>query len=208
MKLEGVVGACELADIFHLLSSTARQGVLVVSKGRIRRKLYFGPEGVTLFFDSNRTSHLLGQILLGSGIVSEEVLKATLEKQRATGQPLGQILCSLGAARPEQVEEALAYQLREELFHLLTWEDAHFEFHEGAQHPIDPGRSYSRTPSFNTDAILMEAARRADEWQRLRQVIPSGDAVPLRTPADAAPTVQAACTSWPQACITPGTWEA
>jgi len=188
MKLEGVVGACELADIFHLLSSTTRCGVLVVSKGEARRKLYFGPEGVTLFWDSQRASHLLGQILLARGVVSEKVLRVCLEKQGATGLPLGQILCNVGACRPEHVEEALAYQLREELYHVLSWEKAHFKFHEGASHPVDPGRSYSRTPSFNTDAIIMEAARRADEWQRIREVITSEHAVPLRSAPDVALT--------------------
>jgi len=188
MKLEGVLGACDLPDIFHLLSSTGRRGVLVVSRGGTERKLYFGPEGITLLFDTSRASRLLGQILLARGIIDEKVLNLALERQRAFPLPLGEILCDLGAARPEQVEDALAYQLREELFHILTWQDARFKFHEGGERPIEAGRSYSRTPSFNPEAIIMEAARRADEWQRIRQVITSEHAVPLKTSPDVALT--------------------
>ena len=182
MKLEGIVRATEMPDIFHLLSASGREGVLVVSKGGARRRVYFGAEGVTLFFDSRRACHLLGQILVGRGIITAEILENALKKQQETGIPLGEILCNSGATRPEQVESALTYQLREELFDVLTWENARFQFLDNADRPTDTGRTYARTPSFNTDAVIMEVARRADEWHRIRELISSEHVVLLKVP--------------------------
>lgn len=180
MKFEGVVGACELPDIFHLLSSSGRQGILMISKGDARRQVYFDREGVTLLFEASRFDRLLGQILLARGAISEGDLKSALERQRTSRRPLGEVLRNLGATRPDDVKDALTYQLREELFSLLTWENATFEFLEDTPRPAGSGRSYLRTPSFNPDAIIMEAARRADEWPRIRSLIGSPDSVLLR----------------------------
>ena len=187
MKFEGIVGTCELPDIFHLLSSSGRLGALVVTQGRRQKRVYFTSAGITLPFDTEQSNRLLGQILLARGIITEKHLRAALERQRAAKLPVGEILVNLGAATAEDVADALNYQLREDLFDLLTWEKATFEFEEGAS-PAAGGRSYARTPTFNTDAVVMEAARRADEWKRIRAAIPSSRAVPRRVEGAAGAT--------------------
>ncbi len=187
MKFEGVVGTSDLPDIFQLLVSSGRVGALVVNQGRVQKRVFFTPEGVTLPFDTEQSNRLLGQILLARGLITEPQLVAALERQRASKMPIGEILVNLGATKAEAVQEALAYQLREDLFDLLTWEKAAFEFEEGAA-PPKGGRAFLRTPTFNPDEIVMEAARRADEWKRIRAAIPSGRAVPLRVEGAPAPS--------------------
>ena len=180
MKLKGTARASELPEIFHMLSSNERHGVLEINRQGAVRKVYFGPQGVKLFYESGRSRNLLGQILIGKGVINEKTLHAALKDQKTSKLPLGEILCDSGAAKQKDVEEALTYQLREELFDLLTWEDAQFEFHEGADEPKEFGRSYLQRPHFNPNASIMEAARRADEWQRIREVIRSEQSVLLR----------------------------
>ncbi len=190
MKFEGIVGTCDLPDIFQLISSSGRIGALVVTSGRRKRRVYFGADGITLPFDTEHSARLLGQILLARNIITEPQLHSALERQHSAKIPVGEILVNAGAATEEQVSDALTYQLREELFDLLTWEKATFEFEEGALPPTGAGRSYAKSPAFNTDATVMEAARRADEWKRIRKAVPSGRAVPVATP-DAASKLDA-----------------
>ena len=178
MKFEGIVGTCDLPDIFQLISSSGRIGALVVSAGHRKRRVFFSRDGITLPFDTDHSARLLGQILLARSVITEDQLHTALDRQHAAKYPLGEILVNIGAATDEQVTEALTYQLREELFDLLTWEKATFEFEEGALPPTG-GRNYTKTPTFNTDATVMEAARRADEWKRIRKAIPNGRAVPI-----------------------------
>ena len=195
MKFEGTVGTSDLPDIFQLLASSGRVGALVVNQGRWQKRVYFTPDGITLPFDTEQSNRLLGQILLARGVITEPQIMSALERQRTSKLHLGEILVNLGALKAEQVLEALNYQLREELFDLLTWEKATFAFEEDATPPTG-GRSYARTPTFNPDAIVMEAARRADEWKRIHAAISSGRAVPLRVAGvemaldDDAPTVR------------------
>src|SRR5690606_8960837 len=55
-------------------------------------------------------------------------------------------------------------EMEEEIYDLFFWTDAHFEFYEGAT--SIPGRDglIDRRFVFSTDTLIMEAARRIDEW--------------------------------------------
>jgi len=57
-----------------------------------------------------RKKHLLGDILLSDGIVSDEQVKDALSKQRITRARLGEVLVMLGYAGRRDVEMALEKQ--------------------------------------------------------------------------------------------------
>lgn len=55
---------------------------------------------------------LLGQLLLASDTITADDLQEALHRQRLSGEPLGQILLSMGAIAPRQLERALQAQSR------------------------------------------------------------------------------------------------
>lgn len=59
---------------------------------------------------------LLGSVLLQAGVISSDSLSRALQLHTSSGMALGQCLIQLGAATPEQIAGAVAYQdrLREE----------------------------------------------------------------------------------------------
>ena len=159
----------------------------MVKRQEETRRVQFTPQGVTLLFETETETRLLGTILLRRGKITRTQLDKTLELQKTTKRRLGELLVQMGMARADEVNEALAQQLGEELFDLLTWDGASFDFKEGAVEtevtPTAPGtggRRYESTPLFEVGSILMEAARRADEWKRIHGVLTSTKTLLIR----------------------------
>ncbi len=65
----------------------------------------------------------------------------------------------------------------EAVFALATWTKGHFQFLPGEESP-------KRTITFSNTNLLMEAARRLDEWKVLAKKIPSLDLIPAFHPPD------------------------
>lgn len=192
MKLHGQAGSTELFEVFQLLSNSQKTGVLTVKRKNEVRTVQFTLGGVTLLFESTEATKRLGDILVHRGRITRKQLKKALELQQTTRRKLGELLIQIGAVKAESVNDALAYQLEEELFDLLRWEGATFDFKEGqpAAHEsrtddeTTAKRKYQTTPYFDVSSILMEAARRADEWKRIHGVLTSSKTVLIRRTQD------------------------
>ena len=79
------------------------------------------------------------------------------------GRRLGDILVDLGAITRRELDRQLKAQIEEAVFELLRWSEGYFRFEEGA-----PYHAAVEAPvRFPTEALLMEAARRIDEWSRI-----------------------------------------
>lgn len=189
MKLEGQAGSSELFDLFQLLASTHRRGNLSVKLGQQERKVLFTEAGVTLMFEAEGHRLRLGDILVRRGRITRNQIEQVLQLQKTTGKKVGELLVQLGILKAEQVKEALAYQLEEELFELLTWEGATFHFLDENEAPVEQpsedadakSRKYHQDlPYFNIQTILMEAARRADQWGEIRKILKSEQTILIR----------------------------
>ena len=122
---------------------------------------------------------LLGQQLLREGKLEEEELRRALELQRKDPtQRLGAILTEMGSVDRNEVQRQLRFQIEETIYDLLGWEEGYFRFEETGERPEGPVR-------VRVDSLLMEGARRVDEWARLESRVPSPDAVPVLAAGEA-----------------------
>jgi hypothetical protein len=110
--------------------------VSTIDKSILRKSSHSRPaaprsEDVTEHRDLRLTQEfLLGSILLQASVISADSLSRALQLHTSSGLPLGQCLVQLGAATPEQIASAVAYQdrLREEERHTQSTEpQAHLE---------------------------------------------------------------------------------
>ena len=79
-----------------------------------------------------------------------------------------------------EVDEIVHRQALEELFDLATWEVADFIFHEAgeSQEFADLIARHQRAPlRINLDSILLESARRLDEWALLKDAFTDDDLI-------------------------------
>ncbi len=172
MALGGDLRNINLGDIFQTLSMNRQAGTLVVRSGSEEKRILFTPEGICLLSGRTITGFRLGRYLAGIGRITPKDLDIALGEQRVNGGRLGEVLVRLGLCRPEDVQEALRYQAAEELYDLFTWTEGEFEFLEGPPPPDTPPPSQYAACVFDAGAVVMEAARRIDEWDRIREFIP------------------------------------
>ena len=59
--------------------------------------------------DFNRKKLRLGDVLVNSGVITEEELKKGLERQKNSGRKLGETLVDEGFATEENIAKALCY---------------------------------------------------------------------------------------------------
>ena len=79
-----------------------------------------------------------------------------------------------------EIDRQLRMHIQRVVFDLMSWSEGFFSFEE---RPRDEMPVESRV-TVSTESLLMEGARRFDEWSRIADVIPSVDVVPELAPID------------------------
>jgi len=126
--------------------------------------------------------HPLGRVLVRAGKVTEADLeRARATQERQSGQRLGEILVSIRAISPRELERQAKRQIEEVIFEIMGWEEGYFSFEEEPLADV-PSEASVRIP---IGALLMEGARRIDEWSRIQRRIPNVLMIPVFQPAPA-----------------------
>ncbi len=174
MTLKGDLHEMNLADLFQSLGMNQQAGTLTVYSEDKRTNVYFSNEGIRLLTSDRQKYPRLGEILVRRHIVTPSHLQEALEKQKESGALLGEILIFQKVVTEEDIESSVRSQIEEIIYDVFSWKDAKFEFKVG-----EPTEEFfdqtatGRKITFNIQGIIMEAARRIDEWELIHKVIPS-----------------------------------
>ena len=162
-----------------MLDLAHKTGILTVRSQRMKDEAVAHlVDGEIVFASRRRSMRLLGQQLLREGKLSERELERALELQREDPKHrLGAILVEMGCVDRGELDRQLRFQIEETIYDLLAWDEGYFRFEETDETPEGPVR-------VRVDSLLMEGARRIDEWSRLESRIPSPDCIPVLAPGD------------------------
>jgi tetratricopeptide (TPR) repeat protein len=172
MAIRGSLREASLPDVLQLLAMGKKTGCLSVN-----HRHHFG----TIHFERGRISHAtivnrrdrLGDILVKQGLVSPAALEAAIAAQAAEPQRrIGDLLVAAGHIQREQLHEYLKDQIEEAVYLLFTWSQGTFTFEPDVL--PDP---QDVTVSISPESLLLEGARRVDEWSLIEKKIPSLDTV-------------------------------
>lgn len=182
MPIEGPLKELDIHDVFQLLDLGRKTGVLRISSERRQNAgtVYF-ERGAVVAADIVSNPHLLGKLAMRAGKLTEEDLaRARTMQEAGDRRRLGDILIAIGAVGRRELDRIMRAQIEEVIFELMSWSEGYFSFEEGvAQHHAEV---LVRIP---TDALLMEAARRIDEWSRIETKVRHLGVVPrLEAPND------------------------
>jgi len=167
MSLKGSLSSVNLTEIFQMLSLSGREGTLFIYDGPRKRAICFTREGVSIRSRERNESNLIGKILVRLGKIEESHLQAAVEARRSGEKLLGDTLVEMGACTTADVEEALKFQSEEEIQDLfLNRSDAQFEYVDG----FFPETEIPYV-SLNVNSLLIDIARRTDEWEYIRRRI-------------------------------------
>jgi len=182
MAIEGPLRELGIHDVFQLLDLSRKTGALrVTSELRHNAGTINFEEGVIVFATIRTNPHPLGGLLIRTGKITEADLERARDMQQRQGDKrrLGEILVSLGAITARELQRQVRFQIEEVVFEVMSWREGYFSFSEG-ELTDTPADALVRIP---VEALMMEGARRIDEWSRIEKRIPHLGVVPTLAPA-------------------------
>jgi len=167
MSLTGNLSTMSLAEIFQWLNTGSKTGTLrLESKAGLVKDVYFH-QGTITSASSSDPRELIGQYLLNSQKISEQQLVDALERQRQDHVLLGKILVQENILKAGELSDILSTISEEIIFDLFLWKEGKFEFYDGKL----PDRELPNM-SLDITHIVLEGARREDEWIQIKNAFP------------------------------------
>jgi tetratricopeptide (TPR) repeat protein len=173
MAIEGALQDVSLADICQLLGMGMKTGCLSMTDRSNFGYIYFEKGRIIYASVLNRRDRL-GELLVRNHVITRKDLSDAMEVQsKAKGKRLGEILVEKGAISEQDLRRYIQVQIEEAVYHLFTWAQGSFHF-DTDQMPDEEGIYLASIPA---EALLMEGARRVDEWSQIEKKLPSFDVV-------------------------------
>lgn len=182
MALEGPLKDLHIQDVFQLLDLGRKSGVLRVTS-ELRQTagtVCFDRGGVVAAAVGSDPQPLGARLVRTGRITPADLDRARGMQNGGDGRRLGDILVGFGAISRRELERQLKAQIEEAVFELLRWSEGYFRFEEGATCHA----AVESPVRFPTEALLMEAARRIDEWSRIGSKVSHLRLVPRLPPPE------------------------
>ncbi|MGE5091220.1 MAG: DUF4388 domain-containing protein, partial [Bacillota bacterium] len=172
MAIKGSLKEASLPDVIQLLTLGRRSGCLAVADRQNFGYIYFDEGRITYASIVNRRDRL-GDMLVKSGRISAAQLEEAVERQNSDRERrIGEILLETGALQRSELEDYIRLQIEEAVYYLFTWSSGTFNFEAG----VRPERQ-DFLVQINPESLLLEGARRVDEWSLISKKIPSFDLI-------------------------------
>jgi tetratricopeptide (TPR) repeat protein len=173
MAIEGSLQDVSLADICQLLGMSRKTGCLSVTDRSNFGYVYFDKGRVIHASVLNRPDRL-GELLVRNHVITRKDLSQAMEVQaKARGRRLGEILMEQGSLEEDALRKYIELQVEEAVYHLFAWNQGSFHFDPDQR----PDEEATFLVNINADSLLLEGARRVDEWSVMERKIPSFDVV-------------------------------
>jgi hypothetical protein len=176
--MRGDLSEMPAADVCRALAVDGSSGVLEIEGPDGRGTVVFD-DGAVIAAGSPTPRARLGDRLVSAGLLEEAALASVLRTQAHTGgQRLGSLLVAEGLVTHDAVRVVAQEQVIDAVFDVVGWPYGAFRFDPHA----DDAPTSEIPVRFAVDELLVEVARRHEEWSDVRQVIPDLDAVPSFRP--------------------------
>jgi tetratricopeptide (TPR) repeat protein len=170
MAIKGSLKEASLADVCQLLALGQKTGSLSVTDRSRFGQIFFRRGRITYASIVNRRDRL-GDLLVRDELLTHEDLQHVVQEQaKQPDRRLGELLIDRGLLTEEQLHRYIRQQIEEAIYHLFTWSQGSFYFEVDEA----PGEREILV-SINPESVLLEGARRVDEWSLIEKKIPSFD---------------------------------
>lgn len=158
MALKGDLLSSDLSTVFQMMAMNRKRGRLVVQdQGNLinLRRLYIAEDRVALL-DPPPPRPLEG-FLVQTGVVNYDQARKARNSSSRLRQSALKVLRNQGLITEEDEAHATRVLEEEEILEIFLWRNVSFSLEEGGE-PPEEARFY------HVDHLVMEAARRQDEW--------------------------------------------
>jgi len=172
MAIKGSLREASLPDVLQLLSMGKKTGCLSVADRNNFGYIFFDQGLITYASIVNRRDRL-GDILVKNGLVTSDQLQAAVDRQSTErDRRLGELLVDMGALSRPDLERYMRVQIEEAVYFLFTWSQGTFSF----ESDVMP-ETQDFLVRISPESLLLEGARRVDEWSLIEKKIPSFDLI-------------------------------
>lgn len=169
--LQGSLSAFKLPDVLTLLAGARKSGTLTLAS-ETRAAYVFFDGGALVYAASNDPQFRLGSVLLRKRQITRVEADAVDDLMTREGGRFGEIALQRGILAETQLRDFLKVQVSEILYDAFVWPDGAFAFVEELALP-----SYAVTIAVDLPNLIMEGARRIEEWEHCLRLLPDKDAV-------------------------------
>ena len=174
MAFEGNIRDFGVADVFQLINTQGKTGVLIFQ---------FRKEIISLGFENGMISSAshnkkgvlkpIGDYFVLTGRISKEELKRFDRESKKKGIPIVDTLVENNVLTKEDLEKIIEFKIQEIVDELFTWKKGEYKFRLGE-------RLYSKSKYsvlVNPQFLIIEGMRRIDEWPKIKKSIPDSKIV-------------------------------
>ncbi|MCZ6602692.1 MAG: DUF4388 domain-containing protein [Planctomycetota bacterium] len=181
MGFKGDLRNIGLSDVFQNISANRLGGTLRIYDEKDERYVFFS-QGEATMASRGKNGGSLVDTLLKDGKISERDHDRIAKRQAKSPKSLSELLAEMKVMKPDDFRSFARHFLEEEVYEIFSWTSALFEFTEGEPPPeiFDPAQK-ALILSIPATGIIMEAARRLDEWEKIGKRIPTFRAVVVPT---------------------------
>lgn len=182
MPLRGELQSVDLAHVLQMLVLNQKAGTLEIVHEGARRPLWFTSAGILVPHEADLLGHRAVQSLVRRGILTGDQVKRARHNMSVLKKDLPETLVEMKCISEEDRIRAFRGMLEEDAYELFFLKDGSFEFRDELP---DAAASYDPRLALSANGVIMEAARRIDEWEYIRTLVASeGDILDRVQPYD------------------------
>jgi hypothetical protein len=180
MAIQGPLRELGIHDVFQLLDLGRKTGALLItSELRQNEGTIWFHEAAVVAAAIQSNPHPLGTALLRAGKIREEdLLRARTTQEQGDPRRIGEILVASGALSARELTTQVRAHIEDVVFTMLGWSEGYFIFEECAPDVI-PRETDLR---ISVEHLLLEGARRIDEWSRIQSRVAHVGVIPRLAP--------------------------
>ena len=169
--LQGEIAAFRLPDVLTLLSNSRKSGTLAVQNGDRKASLFF-EDGALVYAGSNQEQLRLASVLLRKRKITPEQRERIDELMLREGGRFGELAVQENVLTEDQLRDFLKIQVSEILYDAFVWNGGTFQFIRDSTLP-----PYAVTITIDLQNLIMEGARRIEEWEQCLSLLPDNSVV-------------------------------
>jgi CheY-like chemotaxis protein len=168
--IQGNLASVSIIEVMQMLGLQRQTGKLVINRNGDVVEVYFR-EGLIVFGSTSGTSGggntAVEGLLRKSCRLQEDSLRHVLRIAEMTSQSIDSILIQERLLTAKAFTECLRRYTEAAVYRMMTWKQGIF-FFEKAEVPV-----FSNAIHLKVEDMLLEGARRADEWNLIQHKIPN-----------------------------------
>jgi CheY-like chemotaxis protein len=164
--IQGNLASVRIVDVMRMLGLQCQTGRVVINRPGDAVEIYF-KDGLVVFAseNSNGSSTAVEALLRKSCRIDEESLRHVLRIAKMTSQPIDSVLFREKMIDHKAFAACLRRHTESTVYKVMAWTDGDYYF-EKISSPL-----FSTPVQIKVDDLLLERARRADEWSLIQKEI-------------------------------------